>query len=176
MTRQAARGVAARPPARLLRLHRHSLASLLVLGGTEIQRAQVAAAFHAASPLRRAPFLVLDCAREEARLAQGLQRWLIRDAVPAGPDPLRESDGGTLFLDEPACLSEPTQRMLLMLVRRLSGAGHDERGTAGPVRLAAGSSEDPAVTACRTRFVGALFDCLDKIRVDLGRAGRRGAA
>lgn len=147
-----------------------------MLGGTDGQRTQVAAAFHAASPLRRAPFRVLDCAREEPRLAQALQRWLVHDRAPAGPDPLRESDGGTLFLDEVACLSESTQRLLLMLVRRLDGTIPDERGAAGPARVGAGSSEDPEAAVRRTRFAGALFDCLDKIRVDLGRAGRRGAA
>jgi DNA-binding NtrC family response regulator len=174
--RPTARGAAAKPPAHLLRLHRHSLASVLVQGGTERQRVEAALAFHEASPLRGTPFLVLDCVRGESRLSRALQSWLICESDPATVDPLRESDGGTLFLDEITNLTPSTQRLLVMLARRLDGGPAHDRRAAGPARLAAGSSEDVGEAVQRNRFSSALLDSLDKIRVELGRAGRRGAA
>jgi DNA-binding NtrC family response regulator len=176
VTRPTARGAAAKPPAHLLRLHRHSLASVLVQGGTDRQRVEAALAFHQASPLRGTPFLVLDCVRGESRLARSLQSWLISENDPATVDPLRESDGGTLFLDEITSLTPSTQRLLVMLARRLDGGPAHDRRAAGPARLAAGSSEDVGEAVQRNRFSSALLDSLDKIRVELGRAGRRGAA
>jgi len=163
------------PPAHLLRLHRHSLACVLVQGGTDRQRAETASAFHDASPLRSSPFLVLDCARDEARLSQALQAWLISENDLTPVDPLRESDGGTLFLDEISSLEVSTQRLLLMLARRLDGGSASDFRSAGPARLAAGSSEDLGEAVAQNRFSGALLDSLDKIRVDLGRR-ERGAA
>jgi DNA-binding NtrC family response regulator len=171
-----AREAAARPPAQLLRLHRRSLATVLVQGGTDRQRADAAFAFHDASPLRGAPFLVFDCARDDARLSHALESWLICDGEPDGVDPLRESDGGTLFLDEIHALDRTTQRLLQMLVRRMDAGRANDRRVAGPARLAAGSSEDLDEAVRQNRFSGALLDSLDKVRVDLGRVGSRGAA
>ena len=76
MTRSTARGAAAKPPAHLLRLHRHSLVSILVTGGTADEREAMARAFHQASPIRERPFMVLDCGRDEPTLRRALQGWL----------------------------------------------------------------------------------------------------
>ncbi len=170
------REAAARPPAQLLRLHRHSLATVLVQGGTDRQRVDAAFAFHDTSPLRGAPFLALDCGRDETRLQHALQSWLIFDGEPDVADALRKSDGGTLFLDEIHTLDPSTQKLLLILVRRMDGGRAGDRLFAGPARLAAGSPEDLKEAVRQNRFSGALLDSLDKIRVELGRIGSRGAA
>lgn len=174
MTRRRGRGVTARPPARLLRLHRHSLANLVVLGGTEAERLAVAQAFHRASPLRCGAFLALDCAREESRLYRALQSWLAPEGAPAGTQ--ETVDCGTLFLDAVGCLSDPTQRLLLVLARRMQCGPLESRTGPGPARLAVGSAEDLDEAVEERRFSGALYDCLDKIRVGLGQVARRGAA
>jgi DNA-binding NtrC family response regulator len=147
-----------------------------VLGGADEQRLEIARAFHLSSPLRRGPFHVLDCAREEALLARALQTWLIPGTTRPGSAPLHEVECGTLYLDAVECLSAPTQRLLLALARRLHGAADEPRSESGPVRLAVGSAEDLDEAAEQRRFSGALLDCLDKIRVDLGRVASRGAA
>ncbi len=176
MTRRLPRGAAARPPASLLRLHRHSLSNLLVLGGTETQRLDVARAFHRTSPVCGGPFVAIDCARDQARLGRALQLWQLPDAAPSAVNPLSECERGTLFLDSIECLSAETQRLLLALVRRLEAARTDSPSPPGPLRLAAGSTDDLAEAVEQRRFSAALYDCLDKIRVGLGRVPWRGAA
>lgn len=176
MTRRCARGVGAQPLAHLLRLHHHSLSNVLVLGGTEIDRLTVARAFHLASPLRRGPFLHLDCSREESRLERALQLWVFPGDVRPGANPLHGIERGTLFLDSIAKLAMPVQRLMLMLVRNLESGSWDSRSGLGPFRLAAGNPEDLAGTVARRSFSDALYDCLDKIRVDLGGTQARGAA
>src|SRR5258705_7554786 len=106
------------PPAHLLRLHRHSLACVLVQGGTDRQGAETSFAFHDASPLRSGPFLILDCARDESRLSHALQTGLISENDLTSVDPLREGYGCTLFLGGVSSLYCSTQRLLLMLARR----------------------------------------------------------
>ncbi len=176
MTRSRARGATAKFPARLLRLNRRCRASLLVLGGTRAQRVAVARAFHAASPLRSRPFLAVDCAREESRLARGLQAWLLPDAGALSVNPLRESEGGTLYLDSVGCLSPSTQRLLLVLARRLQADAPEAPAEPTPYRLAIGNPEDLAEAVDERRFSEALLDCLDKIRVGLESVPGEGAA
>lgn len=176
MTRRQTRGAAAKPPASLLRLHRHSLSNLVVLGGSEAQRLAAARAFHCASPARGGPFVALDCAREEARLRHALQLWLISDGAPAARNPLRECERGTLYLDAVEHLSDETQRLLLALTRRLEEDRQGAGPASGPLRLAVGNVEDLAEAVEQRRFSSALYDGLDKIRVRLGRVPWRGAA
>jgi DNA-binding NtrC family response regulator len=147
-----------------------------VLGGTVEQREAVARAFHQSSPVRRGPFLSVDCAREEPRLSRALQSWLMPDGAGGDPNPLRESERGTLYLDAVGSLSAPTQRLLLILARRLQGEPLTMGDGPGPFRLAAGSPEDLEEAVEQRRFSSALYDCLDKIRVGLGRLPRQGAA
>lgn len=120
--------------------------------------------------------MALDCGRDQSRLQNALQSWLICDGEPDAADSLRQSDGGTLFLDEIHALDLSTQKLLLILVRRMDGCRAGDRRFAGPTRLAAGSPEDLKEAVRQNRFSGALLDSLDKIRVELGRIGSRGAA
>jgi DNA-binding NtrC family response regulator len=157
----------------LLALHRHSRSNLLVLGGSEAARHEVVRAFHDAGLARRGQFVTLHCAREGAGLRRALQLWLLSDG--AGANPLAASADGTLYLEAVHALDDATQRQLLALTRRMAAAGADGR-EALPLRLAVGDAGDLAAAVERRRFSAALFDCLDKIHVDLGSVRRRGAA
>jgi len=176
MTGARARGATAMPPAQLLRLHRHSRSNLLVLGGSETQRVAAARAFHRTSPSGAGPFLFVNCAREEWRLRRALECWLLPDEAQPDSNPLRESEHGTLYLESVGRLSAPTQRLLLALTLRLQASPMGGPGAPGPYRLAVGDPGDLAEAVEDGHFSGALLDSLDKIRVVLGRAGRRGAA
>jgi DNA-binding NtrC family response regulator len=119
----------------------------------------------------------VDCARREGGQHRALQAWL---AIPSESrtvlNPLRECDQDTLFLDSVGRLSPPTQRLLLMLVRRI---GRDEPAGAiepRPYRLAAGNSYELLDAFARLEFCGALFDALDKVRGEFGGLVHRGAA
>jgi DNA-binding NtrC family response regulator len=175
-TRHCAGGPSTVPPARLLRLHRHSLSNLIVLGGTGAERLAVARAFHRASPLRGAPFLGLDCGGEEPRLRCALQIWLLPETGGPWANPLHDCECGTLFLDSVGCLSSATQRLLLLFARRLHGDRTGARDEPGPCRLAVGSAEDLGGAVEERRFSPALYDCLDKIRIELAPVPKRGAA
>ena len=174
MRRSPARGAAARPPARLLRLHRHSLSNLLVLGGSGEQRLAVARAFHRASPLGRGAFVAVDCERDEVRLCRALQSWLVPECgQPGAPSGL---ECGTLYLDPVGSLSATAQGLLLAFARRMQGGPLEACPGPGPLRLAAGNAEDLDDAVDERRFSGALYDSLDKIRVAVGRLRGRGAA
>ncbi len=176
MTRRMARGAAAKPPASLLRLHRHSLSNLVVLGGSEAQRAEIACAFHRSSPARGGPFVVLDCAREEQTLGLALRQWLVPGRDSPAANPLRDCENGTLFLAAVESLSAETQRLLLSMTRRAEEGFGGQESARGPLRLAVGSAEDLAEAVEERRFSGALYDSLDKIQIRLGFMPWRGAA
>jgi DNA-binding NtrC family response regulator len=165
MMRSKRRGAAAKPPACLLRLHRHSLVSILVIGGTAPVREEMARAFHRASPLRDRPFMTLDCGRDESTLRRALQGWLL--PARGGANPLRDVEGGALFLDRLERLSKPAQQQLLVLAHHIQGGP----GTASnmPARLAAGSPTS-LLDDSPKGIAPELLDCLDKIRVELGVA------
>ncbi len=154
---------------RLLRLHRHSLAHLMVLGGTCQDRLEVVRTFHEGSPARGGPLVLVDCAREEHRLRRALQAWLAPDMVPLADDPVRHARTGTLFLDDLDCLAPATQRLVLMLARWV---GEEPGSWRGPRRLAVGSGADLDEAVRGGVFSRALHDCLDKVRVELPRAPR----
>jgi DNA-binding NtrC family response regulator len=168
MMRSKQRGAAATPPACLLRLHRHSLVSVLVTGGTAREREAMACAFHRASPLRDRPFMTLDCGRDQTPLRRALQSWLQPARGGLSPNPLRDVEGGTLFLDRLERLPAPAQQQLLVLARHIQrgpGAGANPM----PARLAAGSAALPLDDSPKG-IVPELLDCLDKIRVEVGVA------
>jgi len=156
---------------RLIRLHRHSLIHLLLVGGTPGERARLAFAFHCGSPLRRGPFVHLQGDRDEDRLRCALQCALSAVDCERSDDPLRESEGGTLFLDRVSCLSLATQHFLLRLLGSLPTPLGATWACFG--RLAVGSAEPLEGAAAAGRFLPALFDILDKIRVEL-RSGSPG--
>lgn len=147
-----------------------------MLGGTEVERADAARAFHRTSPLRLGPFVRVDCARDEALVVSSLRSWLLRSDSPMHECPLREAERGMLFLDQVDRLSSWAQRLLLEFVaRRLDptrGAEPDSWGG----RLAAGTDEDLDFAAARGSFLPALHDCLDKVRISLDTLPQGGAA
>jgi DNA-binding NtrC family response regulator len=145
-----------------------------VLGGSGEQRLSVAQAFHRAGPLGRGAFVAVDCARDEARLCRALQSWLVPESGPPGTP--AELECGTLYLDPVGCLSARAQGLLLALACRMQGPPLESRSGPGPLRLAAGNDEDLDVAVEERRFSGALYDFLDKIRVALGQAPKRGVA
>jgi len=161
----AARQRCAAAPAysRLIRLHRHSLFHLLLVGGTSAERERLAFAFHRGSPLERGPFVVLDATRDEERLRCALEHALSAVTCERLDNPLRESEGGTLFLDRVSHLALATQHGLLRVLAGLPAA------VTGPCfsRLAVGCDERPEDAAAGGRLHPALFDMLDKIRVEL---------
>ncbi len=149
-------------PSALLELHRHSLLNVLVLGGTPEARARVARAFHDRSPLRTGPFVAVDAAREEGLVRDALLDWLQFDESLTG-NPLRASERGTLFLDNVEALSGGTQRLLLALgLAATRGNGCEWRG-----RLISGATTQLGRLTRAGRFQAALFDVLDKVRIEL---------
>ena len=153
------------PPAELLRMHRHSLTSLLVIGGQAVDRRAVAYSFHRESPMKQGPFIALDCRFDESRLRPALQAVLTDTAPDPGPDPVRAAWCGTLFLDNVEALPDDTQRLLLCFAQHTLGGSVAESG-GWPVRIAAGAREGTA-TAFPSVFLPELYDEIDKIRVDL---------
>lgn len=175
MNRADAREAGLGLPAPLLRLHRHSRANLLVTGGTRARRLAVVRAFHQRGPYAHEPFVAIDCARDEARLARTLEQWLLATGPQAAGDGATSAERiGVLYLESIAELSAGTQRLLLVLAHRLQGQA-DSRPP-GPARLMAGDRGDLVRAAESGRFSRALADHLDKIRVNLGRRRSRGAA
>lgn len=155
---------------RLLRLHRRSLTNLLVLGGTRPHRTEVALEFHRQSPLRLGPFVVLYGERDDERLSRALASRLRARWEHTASDPLLAAEGGTLFFDSFERFSTPTQRLLLDFVRTATPSPSAPDGNwAG--RLAAGSDFDLSLPLPRSEGdpspLVELFDCLDKIRIDL---------
>lgn len=150
---------------RLIRLHRHSLFHLLLVGGAAGERERLASAFHRGSPLRCGPFVCLEAERDEDRLRCALEHALSAVTREPPDNPLRESEGGTLFLDRVSRLSLATQQVLLRVLASLPGAA----AATWPCfsRLAVGSDEPLEDAAAAGRFHPALFDILDKIRVEL---------
>jgi DNA-binding NtrC family response regulator len=166
---QSAGGGSGLPSARLIRLHRHSLTNVLVVGGTAERRDQVARAFHQESPLRTGPFVHVDCRREEERLRVALEDWTAAptDLIGTPMNPYRDAEQGTLYLDPVEQLSPDTQRLLLALARRLHGepAGNNDAPCAG--RLVSGNPRGLGEAVSEGRFMAALYDALDKVRVEL---------
>ena len=159
-------GEAPLPPARLIRLHRHSLTNVLVVGGNASLRDQVARAFHRESPLRNGAFVPVDCARDEERLRASLMIWTAEDNA-SGPHSLQAAEQGTLYLDAVERLSLDSQRLLLALARRLHGEplGGPEGPCAG--RLVVGNPRGLDEVVSEGAFLPALHDAVDKVRVEL---------
>ena len=151
------------PSAKLLRLHRHSLATLLVTGGQSEHRRAVAYAFHETGPLREGPFVYVDCRRDEARLRAGLQACFSRAAGDGGHDVVLAAWGGTLYLDRVTELDAATQKLFLWVLDRAGRDGNDS----WPLRFAAGDDHDLEHAVKSGSFSRELHDALDKIHVDL---------
>jgi len=135
---------------------------VLVLGGSPDDRTQLARAFHRDSPNHAGAFVRIDCGRDEPLLAAALQDFLSAAGAPAG-NPVLEATGGTLFLDSIASLAPRSQRLLLELVSLTPGGAADPWDG----RLIVGNRDDLAPDIAAGRFLAALYDCLDKLRVQL---------
>ena len=172
-TGRPARGGGVTPPARLVRLHRHNLVNLLVLGGTPDQRVQVAYAFHRDSAVRRGPFVCIDGRHEQDPLRLALQQWMVPTELGSWSDPLRAAQNGTLFLDSVGTLSSDTQRMLLAFMRNSMNATDSFGNRVWVGRLAVGNGGPLSVAVSEGRFLAALYDSLDKVCVELPFLARR---
>ena len=155
------------PSAKLLQLHRHSLATLLVTGGQSELRRAVAFAFHETGPLREGPFVYVDCRCDEPRLRAALQGCFSRVAGHgAGSDVVLAAWGGTLYLDHVTELPPSTQKLVMWALER---AGRDDTES-WPLRFAAGNDRDLESVVQTGAFLPELHDALDKIHVELQTA------
>lgn len=162
--RRDERGVLGVPSASLLRLNRHTLSNILVVGGAAAERSAIAGALHRYSRFRDRPFCVTRAGVYDGLLRRSLLSWLGHDAS----EPPLACERGTLFVDDACALPEDIQRLLLVLARRLDGVPADAREGPGPSRLAAGSRVEPAEEVVSGRFIAELHDSLDKMTVHLG--------
>jgi len=138
---------------------------VLILGGSAHDRGQLARSLHRDSPHRAGSFVRLEADREEAQLSLALQEFLSA-AGATEENPIRQAAGGTLFIDSIAGLSLHSQRLLLELVSRTEGTA------AGLCRwrLVTGNRGDLSPEVEAGRFLAALYDCLDKLRIQLEKA------
>ncbi len=155
--------VAGFPALRLARLHRDSLTNVLVLGRPAARREAVARTFHLASPVRRGPFVRVHCGREAAALTHAIGAWLGVVGEDPAAHPLCRAECGTLYLDNLQLLPLRTQRMLLTFARRLQ----DGQLPSWTGRLIAGAPAALKQDARNGRFLRPLYDCLDKVRIEL---------
>jgi transcriptional regulator of acetoin/glycerol metabolism len=137
------------------------------VGGNEALREQVARAFHRESPLGGGAFAIVNCAREEDRLRAALQDWT-EGGGEQGVNPLQVAEQGTLYLDMVEELEIDTQRLLLALARQIQGVPAIGAQAARAGRLVVGNPRGLADLAADGRFMPALYDALDQVRVELG--------
>jgi DNA-binding NtrC family response regulator len=163
------------PPVGLLRLHPRNLANVLVLGGCGAARREVARAFHRESRLRRGPFVCLDAGSHEPRLRASLEAWLSDSSGALGSDPLCDALLGTLFLDRIDCLTPHTQNLLLLLTGRHTHLPRWEDEPTWEGRLVVGCGRNLMSAVVEGSFSADLYDCLDKVRIELD-ASMRGVA
>lgn len=139
---------------------------MLVLGGTAGRRFQVAHAFHRCSRIARGPLVCLDGGRDEAVLRESLHAFMGSLDAPAR-DPIATAEYGTLFVDSISRLSPRTQRLLLEFCSHHLNARGQESPRPWAGRLIVGDGGRIRVAVLSNRFSMALFDTLDKLRVDL---------
>ncbi|MEQ1833873.1 MAG: sigma 54-interacting transcriptional regulator [Candidatus Eisenbacteria bacterium] len=156
------------PSASLLRLNRHLLPNVLVVGGAPDERAAMVRTLHRQSLVAVWPLCALEARGHAAVLERALLFWLGHSSRP----PLLECERGTLFVDDIAALPTGVQRLLLRLSRRAEGVPAAARRGPGPARFAAGSSTDLTDEVARGRLLPDLFDSLEKLSIHLGPARR----
>jgi hypothetical protein len=159
----------------MLREYRDRPTTLLILGGTARDRERVAHRFLDQGPLHAAPFVRVDCARQDALLRGALERWLTSRRAGPVTSRLDAAERGTLFVDHIGAARVRTQRLLLAFVLRHLGPGPVDEASCWGGCLMAGAPDDPAIDTRGGRFSSRLLDVLDKMRVDLRPRGHRGA-
>jgi DNA-binding NtrC family response regulator len=141
--------------------------NVLVVGGESGTRAEVAEAFHRESPLRSGPLVAVDAGREAGPLLAALRAWT--SGSTAVPVTLAAAERGTLFIDSIERLGPEAQRRLRDLI------DHGVDSATRPGRFVAGSGEDLAEAVASGTLLSALYDALDKVRIELP-AQQRSAA
>jgi DNA-binding NtrC family response regulator len=152
------------------------LTNVLLLGGSASERLRLAREFHRESPLRLGSFVPVSCSRQEAPLRAALSGWASRSDLGFGAHRLRTVEHGTLFLDQVDGLGIESQRLLLRLATSSLGDRWFAESTPRVGRLICGNATDLVDVTATGRFLPALLDALDKIRVDLDYVSRGGAA
>src|SRR5438045_2971232 len=163
------RGAEHLPPAHLIELHQHSLIHVLILGGTAAERDQVARDFHQHSPVGGGAFVRFDCLRDEEALRDSLLTWASLGLSRPAPGPLAGVEQGTLFLDAIGSLSLATQRLVLELACPSAQIREASSAPTWGGRLMVGSPRDLAPAVADGAFDSALYDCVDKVRIELDR-------
>jgi DNA-binding NtrC family response regulator len=154
----------------LIAIHRRTLVPAVVVGGSSRGRSGVARLLHRESPVRDGRFVRVDSAREEVRLRAALESWRFGAESVRRPGPVLDAAGGTLFVDNVETLSPATQRLLLALAScRLD---ESESAPRWPGRMILGNPRDLAADSAQGRFLSELWDCVDKLRVDLAARSR----
>lgn len=169
-TGRPARGARVTPPARLLS-GRHDLMNVLILGGSPEERLAVASAVHRDSRPGGGSLVAVDARQDDGRVRRGLEAWISDRGAETEDDFLRFSDLGTLFVDSIASLSVETQRLMLAFTRRLADRFFDDSETSWFGRLAVGETRGLPAAVAQGRFSTALYDALDKVRIELPRRG-----
>src|SRR5262245_44156574 len=164
-TGDPARDTTAAPPAQLVRLHRHSLTNVVVVGGSAARRNEVARSFHRESPLRSAAFVAVDAASASEQLREALTAWA--GSAAYAEHSLAGAEHGTLFIDHVDRLSTENQDLLLALGRRLLGEPARGREVACPGRVVVGNARPLSRAVAEGKFLPALYNALDKVRVEL---------
>jgi DNA-binding NtrC family response regulator len=150
--------------AALLAIRQRGRTHALLVGGGARARGEVVEQLHRASPFASGPIVRLDCSTAEPQLVSALWSWMGGDDGEHEAHPLWAAACGTLYLDEILALTAQTQRLLeTFLLRR----EHGPSNAAGFGQLIAGCSARPEDAVHRGEFSPALFDALDKIRVEV---------
>lgn len=138
---------------------------MLIIGGGERWRLQVAESFHREGPMRHGVLLRVDGRVEEEQLVRTLygpaEAWAL-----SGAERLRTAPHGTLFVDWVTRLTPAAQRLLLTRACRSVEVPADGEGWVGG--LVVGSRTDPADAVDAGSFSRDLYDAVDKIRVEAG--------
>jgi PAS domain S-box-containing protein len=122
-------------------------ATILLLGETGVGKSHLARQIHTASPRKDRPFLEINCAGLDEKLAEselfGHERGAFTGALTQKRGLVEVADGGTLLLDEVAELPLPVQAKLLTFLddgafRRVGGL----RRLEASVRIVAATNVD----------------------------------
>lgn len=174
------------PEIRALKRHMRRVAddafvTVLILGESGTGKERIVSAIHRASPRRRAPLIVVNCAGLSPTLAEdqlfGHVRGAFTGAVSDQPGPFERANGGTVFLDEIGELPHDLQVKLLRALQertlqRLGGSYE----TQFDVRVIAATNIELSRAVARGRFREDLYYRLKVYELRVPPLHRRGAA
>ncbi len=157
---------------KLIRKAGPSDATVLILGETGTGKELVAAALHAASPRKDAPFIKIHCGAIPEDLLEpelfGHEKGAFTGAVREKPGKFELADGGTIFLDE---VGEMAPSMQVKLLRVLQSGEFDRVGGTGTltadVRVVAATNLDIKKAVKEKRFREDLYYRLNVVPVVL---------